>query len=466
MKILSSYIPRWSKKGTKNDLDITQDKIKHNVSAPAVLQSDQDHYTPHVHSDNYDESYITMDKVGEFHEHGDTNVRFHSTPYEDSDKNHHTPHTGTRAQAHLCDMKNDHRNVRVAVSSSPPRLQHIGYPKGNLGSPTQYNHNVINDRQNNVECDYDSNELKQERYTYQPATFRHHGDFDGPTRIREESRYTEKSKRRQKEPDKFDGQKIEWTDYLRHYETVSDWNHWSYSEKGMQLAMALQGEARRVLGDLPQQYGNIDYNMLVTELNYRYNPAEREFTFRMEFKGRNKKSDETIMQYGYALRRLAVKAFPSISTNCLEQLILDQFVTGLINTDIKRHVQFGHPRNLNEAIALATEFESFDQRIVVKPSKPYGNVMAVDSSGQSSIENATIKELCDTLKEAKNEIHTLKGHLNTYINGKAENSSLPKVVSNDKNRRVRCYRCSEEGHYQRDCPKQPHTNRPPTHHLN
>ena len=35
-------------------------------------------------------------------------------------------------------------------------------------------------------------------------------------------------------------------------------------------------------------------------------------------------------------------------------------VTGLNNHELKRHVQFGHPKNLNEAIALALEYDSFE----------------------------------------------------------------------------------------------------------
>ena len=50
------------------------------------------------------------------------------------------------------------------------------------------------------------------------------------------------------------------------------------------------------------------------------------------------------MQFGYALRRLASKAFPGISLNAQEQWILDQFINGLGNAEIRKHVQFAHPK--------------------------------------------------------------------------------------------------------------------------
>ena len=42
--------------------------------------------------------------------------------------------------------------------------------------------------------------------------------------------------------------------------------------------------------------------------------------------------------------------------------MIDQFVTGLPSKDLRRHVQFHHPSSIHEAIALASEFESFEER--------------------------------------------------------------------------------------------------------
>ena len=75
------------------------------------------------------------------------------------------------------------------------------------------------------------------------------------------------------------------------------------------------------------------------------------------------------MQFGYALR-LASKAFPGISLNAQEQWILDQFISGLGNAEIRKHVQFAHPKFLHEAISLATEYECFENNANKKLSKP------------------------------------------------------------------------------------------------
>ena len=41
--------------------------------------------------------------------------------------------------------------------------------------------------------------------------------------------------RKQKEPDTFDGKKIEWPDYIAHFEQVALWNQWTKAEKALRL---------------------------------------------------------------------------------------------------------------------------------------------------------------------------------------------------------------------------------------
>ena len=37
--------------------------------------------------------------------------------------------------------------------------------------------------------------------------------------------------RKQKEPDKFEGDKVEWADFIAHFDMVARWNDWTYTEK-------------------------------------------------------------------------------------------------------------------------------------------------------------------------------------------------------------------------------------------
>ena len=307
-----------------------------------------------------------------------------------------------------------------------------------------------------------------------PAFKQYEGEYEPPHRFNNPSRGH--SVRRQKEPDKFDGLKVEWSDYLKHFQTVAEWNCWSYDEKGLQLAMSLQGEAQRVLGDLRQLHRHVDFNMLVAELTYRYNPADREFAYRMEFKGRMKKSVESIMQYGYALRRLAVKAFPSISTDCQEQLILDQFISGLVSVDIKRHVQFGHPKNLNEAISLAVEYESFHNQGAVKFQKP-AQVSSISNKPEDE-QVKLLKQLCSSVERQSQELANIprgntsnpappsnNNHHYAPRNQNLPNTSRPGISNSEDRSIVRCYNCSQSGHISRNCPQKNQSHASATNHY-
>ena len=70
----------------------------------------------------------------------------------------------------------------------------------------------------------------------------------------------------QRDPDKFNGQTVEWSDYLIHFETVTNWNGWNDFEKASQLIMSLQGEAQRVFSDISPCINTQDYGALLTEL--------------------------------------------------------------------------------------------------------------------------------------------------------------------------------------------------------
>ena len=62
-------------------------------------------------------------------------------------------------------------------------------------------------------------------------------------------------------------------------------------------------------------------------------------------------------------------AFPGIPYDAKEIYIIDQFIYGLGNQELKKHVKFKHPKTLDHAISLAVEFESFEgsQNTLSKP---------------------------------------------------------------------------------------------------
>ena len=66
-------------------------------------------------------------------------------------------------------------------------------------------------------------------------------------------------------------------------------------------------------------------------------------------------------RYGYSLRIIFKQSYPNEDPN--NSSLIDHFINGLQNHDLQKHVQFQHPKSLEQAIAYATEFESFTKGI-------------------------------------------------------------------------------------------------------
>ena len=126
-------------------------------------------------------------------------------------------------------------------------------------------------------------------------------------------------RRKQKEPDEFDGDKIEWADFITHFNVVTRWNDWTYSEKGLQLATCLRGKAQKVLSSIPESL-NGDYETVSSTLEKQFSPPHRENAFRAVFRRRKWEARESLMDYGIDVMRLAQRAYPEFSYDALDQV--------------------------------------------------------------------------------------------------------------------------------------------------
>ena len=134
------------------------------------------------------------------------------------------------------------------------------------------------------------------------------------------------------------------------------------------LAIHLRGEAQKLLSSLTVSQLS-DYNKLKSILSNRYDPKEKEVTYRCQFRYYRREKGTSASDYGYNLSKLAQKAYPNLTLDQLEVHVIDQFINGLGHHELQKHVQFRHPRTLHEAIGLTTEYEALEGSIdrVKKP---------------------------------------------------------------------------------------------------
>lgn len=75
---------------------------------------------------------------------------------------------------------------------------------------------------------------------------------------------------------------------------------------------------------------------------------------------RKREIGETVAQCGYSLKRLARRAFPNEPNSSLEIHVIDQYLNGLGNYELKKHLTFKHPQTLQQAISCASEYEAIE----------------------------------------------------------------------------------------------------------
>ena len=234
------------------------------------------------------------------------------------------------------------------------------------------------------------------------------------------------------EPETFDGSVsgVDIVEYLIHFEQIADWNKWNNDQKAKMLVIKLRGEAQKLLTTL-SYLQVMDYSALKQSLIQRFNPKEREITYRCEFRTRIRKGNEQCSDYGYALRRLAQRAYPNLPYNALEVIVIDQFIMGLGSLELQKHVQFKHPDTLNEAISMAMEYTSvcgfLDQR-----TQPLEMTDKVTSLASLQIRPSCQEEKTYTHNEMEDLIHravekAVAAKFDTVEMG--ENSSLLNDIS-------------------------------------
>ncbi|KAJ8733536.1 hypothetical protein PYW08_001834 [Mythimna loreyi] len=209
---------------------------------------------------------------------------------------------------------------------------------------------------------------------------------------------------------RFDGTSS-WTAFKYQFETLMKTNRWDDEQSFAALTLALRGDALLVLENLPSDGRTLE--RLMEGLDTRYGDKHLEHVFRAQLRDRTQRPNESLQQWGVEVERLVRRAYMSMTPETVEVNLVQAFIDGLRDTEVRAMVRLGHHQTLKSAMAHALEVEAVRQdsrthrvrEVVVSPSvQPRQREGVVSSSAKSR-----------------------------YI--------------------PTCYGCGEKGHIRTDCPK-------------
>ncbi|KAJ8705925.1 hypothetical protein PYW07_010702 [Mythimna separata] len=172
---------------------------------------------------------------------------------------------------------------------------------------------------------------------------------------------------------RFDGTSS-WTAFKYQFQTLVKTNRWDDDQSFAALTLALRGDALLVLENLPSDGRTLE--RLMEGLDTRYGDKHLEHVFRAQLRERTQRSNESLQQWGVEVERLVRRAYMSMTPEMVEVNLVQAFIDGLRDTEVRATVRLGHHQTLKSAMAHALEVEAVRQdsrthrvrEVVVSPS--------------------------------------------------------------------------------------------------
>ncbi|KAJ8958720.1 hypothetical protein NQ318_016448 [Aromia moschata] len=232
--------------------------------------------------------------------------------------------------------------------------------------------------------------------------------------------HTERSVHKMLKPPTYDGQSS-WSMYRIQFEAAAKANGWTPQEMATSLVISLRGQALEILQSIPEEQQN-DYDRIVGALEIRYGHKYLRQVYQSQIKSRQQRTNESLQEYEADIERLIHLAYPQAPKEFLEQIVIQTFIDGLVDTEMQQALRLGRHTTISDALIAALEFKAAKEA-----SRSYKHLVRQVKFDECQSLEDTIKKM---IRETLNEMGQ-------------SNSPLKETR--------RCYNCGRIGHQQRFC---------------
>ncbi|KAJ8936888.1 hypothetical protein NQ318_010915 [Aromia moschata] len=168
--------------------------------------------------------------------------------------------------------------------------------------------------------------------------------------------HTERSVHKILKPPTYDGQSS-WSMYRRQFEAAAKATGWTSQEMATSLVISLRGQALEILQSIPEEQQN-DYDRIIGALEIKYGHKYLRQVYQSQIKSRQQRSNESLQEYEADIERLIHLAYPQAPKEFLEQIGIQTFIDGLVDTEMQQALRLGRHITISDALIAALEFKA------------------------------------------------------------------------------------------------------------
>ncbi len=182
--------------------------------------------------------------------------------------------------------------------------------------------------------------------------------------------------------------------FFDHVEELADFYRWGERETCHQARAHLRGTALAYVKQAPFQPRC--WEELKALLLKRFQPRDLTATYKAQFRSRRRRHNEDIHTFVEAAQRLADMAWPFMDSQGKEELVVDQFLLGMVNHELNVQVAAHGHRRIEDVLHVAHSLEAVheEEKHAPRSRKPTTQARFVTpESGETTDTERVLKEI-------------------------------------------------------------------------